>query len=87
MDETRIENGVPYSAWVWASWATVADSAFATCGSIVPTAVILYFQVVSGQLVLTRAICTLQSAPTLAGSYTNVTGATSPYILGPSADQ
>ena len=87
MDEARIENSVRSSAWVWASWATVADSAFATYGSIVPAAVTLRYQVVSGQLVLAWTTGTLQSAPTVAGSYTNITGATSPYTLGPSGDQ
>jgi hypothetical protein len=87
MDEARIENSVRSSAWVWASWATVANSAFATYGSIVPAAVTLRYQVVSGQLVLAWTTGTLQSAPTVAGSYTNITGATSPYTLGPSGDQ
>ena len=87
MDEARIENSVRSSAWVRASWATVANSAFATYGSIVPAAVTLRYQVVSGQLVLAWTTGTLQSAPTVAGSYTNITGATSPYTLGPSGDQ
>jgi hypothetical protein len=49
--------------------------------------VTLRYQVVSGQLVLAWTTGTLQSAPTVAGSYTNITGATSPYTLGPSGDQ
>ena len=87
MDEARIEDNVRSPAWVWASWATVADSAFASYESIVPAAVSLHCQVVSGQLVLTWTSGILQSAPTVAGSYTNITGATSPYTLGPSGDQ
>jgi hypothetical protein len=87
MDEARIENSVRSSAWVWASWATVADSAFATYGSIVPAVVTLHSQVVSGQLVLAWTTGTLQSAPAVAGPYTNIIGASSPYTPVPSGDQ
>ena len=87
MDEARIENSVRSSAWVWASWATVANSAFATYGSIVPAAVTLHYQVVSGQLVLAWTTGTLQSAPAVAGPYTNIIGASSPYTPVPSGDQ
>ncbi len=87
MDETRIENSVRSPAWVWASWATVADSAFATYGAIVPAAVTLRTQWVSGQLVLTWTTGTLQSAPAASGPYTDMTGASSPYMLAPSSDQ
>lgn len=87
MDETRIESSVRSSAWVWASWATVADSAFAAYGSIVSPAVTLHWQLVSGQLVLTWAVGTLQSAPNVTGPYTDMTGVASPYTLVPSSAQ
>jgi hypothetical protein len=87
MDEARIESGVRSSAWVWASWATVADSAFANYMSIVPAVVILHCQATSGQLVLTWLAGTLQSAPTVTGPYTDMTGVASPYILVPSGAQ
>ncbi|HEV2454534.1 MAG TPA: DUF2341 domain-containing protein, partial [Verrucomicrobiae bacterium] len=86
MDETRLENSVRDPAWVWASWATVADNAFATYGSIEPPAV-LYEASVNGQLILTWANGVLQSAPTVTGPYTDVTGATSPYTAIPSLTQ
>jgi hypothetical protein len=87
MDETRIESGVRSSAWVWASWATVADSAFATYGSIVPTPVTLHWQAGNGQVVLTWTVGTLQSAPSVTGPYTDMTGVPSPYTLAPSNAQ
>jgi hypothetical protein len=87
MDEARIESGVRAAAWVWASWATVADSAFATYGSIIPPAVTLYSHGVGGQVVLTWTVGTLQSAPAVTGPYTDITGATSPYALAPSSAQ
>ena len=87
MDEVRIESGVRSSAWVWASWATVAENAFATYGSIVPPAVILHCQVVNGQLVLTWTTGTLQSGPTSAGPYADIASASSPYALVPSSAQ
>jgi hypothetical protein len=65
----------------------VADSAFATYGSIVPAVVTLHSQVVSGQLVLAWTTGTLQSAPAVAGPYTNIIGASSPYTPVPSGDQ
>ena|SRR5260221_13926012 len=87
LDEARIESGVRSSAWIWASWATVANSAFATYGSIVPAAVTLHCQVVNGQLVLTWTTGRLQSAASFSGSYTDIDGASSPYTLQPSSDQ
>jgi hypothetical protein len=79
MDETRIESGVRSAAWVWASWATVAETAFATYGTIVPAAVILHCHTSGGQVVLTWPAGTLQSASQVAGPYSNVPGATQPY--------
>ncbi len=87
MDEARIESGVRSSAWVWASWATVANSAFATYGPVVLPAVTLQCQGGSGPMVLTWTVGTLQSAPTLTGPYTNITGAFSPYTVVPSNPQ
>ncbi|HWX19735.1 MAG TPA: DUF2341 domain-containing protein [Candidatus Binatia bacterium] len=87
MDEVRMENSVRSPAWVWASWATMADSAFATYGAIVPPALTLQCQTVSGQLVLTWTAGTLQSATTIMGPYTDITGASSPYTLVPSSPQ
>jgi hypothetical protein len=87
MDETRIENGVCSPASVWASWATVADSTFATYGAIVPAPVTLYCQTTNGTIVLTWSQGTLQSAPAITGSYTAVNGAASPYTLVPAAGQ
>jgi hypothetical protein len=87
MDEARIENGVRSPAWIWASWATVADSAFATYGTIAPPAVTLQYQRISGQPVLTWASGILQSAPIPTGPFTNVTAATSPYPLATSSTQ
>ncbi|HUA66359.1 MAG TPA: DUF2341 domain-containing protein [Alphaproteobacteria bacterium] len=87
MDETRIEDSVRDAAWVWASWATVADNAFATYSPVVPATPILYGQMVNGQLVLTWANGILQSAPSVAGPYSDVTGATSPNAVAPSLSQ
>jgi hypothetical protein len=87
MDEARIESGVRSSGWVWASWATVADGAFATYGSVMLPLVTLQCQLVNGQLVLTWTSGTLQSAPTAAGPYTDNISATSPYTLAPSSAQ
>jgi hypothetical protein len=79
MDEARIENSVRSPAWVWGSWATVANSGFASYGSIVPAIVTLRYQVVGGELVLTWTTGALQSAPSVTGPYTNMTGVSSPY--------
>jgi hypothetical protein len=88
MDETRIENSVRSPAWVYASWATVANNAFATYGSIVPGAMNLHSQVDgSGQIVLTWTTGQLQSASNINGPYTDVSGATSPYTVPPSNAQ
>jgi hypothetical protein len=86
MDETRIENSVRSPAWVWASWATVADSSFATYGTIAPPVMVSCVQT-NGQIVLTWPAGTLQSAPSPAGIYANVTGAASPYAVVPSGPQ
>jgi hypothetical protein len=87
MDETRIEDSVRDPAWVWASWATVADDAFATYSSVEPPASVLYGQAVNGQLILTWTNGVLQSAPAVTGPYTDVTSGTSPYAVTPSLSQ
>ncbi|HEV2320434.1 MAG TPA: DUF2341 domain-containing protein [Verrucomicrobiae bacterium] len=87
MDETRIEDSVRDPAWVWASWATVADNAFASYSLVEPPAPILSGQLVSGQLVLTWTTGALQSAPAVNGPYSDVSGATSPYAVAPSLSQ
>jgi hypothetical protein len=87
MDEARIEDGVRSPAWVWASWATVANTAFATYGPVTFAPVTLHWQMIGGQLVLSWSAGTLQSAPTALGFYADVTGATSPYTNSPSGPQ
>lgn len=87
MDEPRIEAAVRSPAWVWTSWATVADSAFARFGTIVPASVTLQCQATNGQVMLTWTAGKLQSAPAANGPYTNVTGAISPFVLAPSGGQ
>jgi hypothetical protein len=87
MDEARIENGVRSSAWVYASWATVANPAFTTYGGITFAPVTLASQLVNSQLVLSWPVGTLQSAPTTTGPYTDLTGVTSPYTNTPAAAQ
>jgi hypothetical protein len=74
-------------AMVWASWATVADDAFATYGAIVPAAVTLQCQEVRGQFVLTWTAGTLQSAPAVAVHYKDIADAASPYAFTPSGAQ
>jgi hypothetical protein len=87
MDETRIENAVRSPAWVWASWATVANSAFASYASITPPAVALHYQMNNGSMVLTWTTGMLQSATSVGGPYTNMPEAISPYPVTPSNDQ
>jgi hypothetical protein len=87
LDEARIESGVRSPEWVWASWATVADSRFATYGVIVPPVVTLECQQAGGQIVLTWAAGTLQSAPSVSGPYVDITGASSPFAFVPSNGQ
>ena len=86
MDEARLESGVRSPAWVWASWATVANPAFATYSSIVPPNVSLQYQVVNGQLVLSWSTGVLQTALTVTGPYTDV-ATPSPYSVSPSGPQ
>jgi hypothetical protein len=87
MDETRIENGARSSAWVWASWATVADSAFTTYAPTVAPAAALHYQMTGGAMVLTWTAGTLQCASAVDGPYTNMSEAFSPYTVVPSGDR
>lgn len=87
MDEARIESGIHSPAWVWASWATVAETNFATFGSVVLPAVSLQVQTINGQVVLTWTGGVLQSAPFVTGPYTDMMGVTSPYTNSPSGTQ
>jgi Concanavalin A-like lectin/glucanases superfamily/Domain of unknown function (DUF2341) len=87
MDEARIESGVRSSAWVWASWATVANNGFASYGAIAPAVVTMHCELVGGQVVLTWTHGTLQSAPSATGPYTDVSGAVSPYTAGAAVGQ
>jgi hypothetical protein len=84
VDGTRIENGVRSPAWVWASWATVADSAFTSYESIAAPAMGLHYQMSGGAMVLTWTTGILQSAPSAEGPYTDMPDATSPYTVTPS---
>lgn len=83
MDETRIEDSVRDRAWIWASWATVADTNFSSYGAIEPPAPFLYSQTQNGQLILTWTNGILQSAPAVTGPYSDVSGSTSPYAALP----
>lgn len=80
IDEARIQSGVSSSNWVWASWMTVAsNSVFSSYSPVSSTAVKLNVQLIGGKLVLTWPQGTLQSAGTVAGTYSDITSATSPY--------
>ena len=87
MDEARIESGVRSPAWVWTSWATVAETNFATFGSITIASVAIQAQIINGQVVLTWPKGVLQSAPSVNGPYMDMTGITSPYTNTPSGAQ
>jgi hypothetical protein len=65
----------------------VANTSFASNGAVVLPNVTLQCQSVSGQLMLTWTAGTLQSAPTVTGTYTNIPNASSPYALVPSSPQ
>jgi len=85
MDEARIEDDLRSPAWVWASWATVANNSFATYGAIAPPTVTLRCQRVGGHLVLTWMTGTLQSADSVLGPYSDIAGAASPFMVDPSS--
>lgn len=87
MDEARIENGVRSPAWVWASWATVAETNFASYGAVVLPPVFLQAQMIDGQVVLKWTGGVLQSAPVVAGPYADVNGATNPCTNAPAGGQ
>jgi len=80
MDEARIRSDISSSNWIWASYMTVAsNSLFSTYAPVASSLVTLNYQTINGKLVLNWSAGTLQSAPNVTGTYTNVTGATSPY--------
>lgn len=87
MDEARIETGVCSPAWVWASWATVAETNFASYGAVVLPSASLNVQLINGQVVLTWTGGVLQSAPAVTGPYTDVPGAASPYTNAPTSGE
>jgi hypothetical protein len=88
LDESRIHSGVESPAWVWASYMTVAATSSFESYSVVsdPTAA-LNIQSTNGNVMLTWPAGTLQSAPALTGPYADMTGATNPYTLAPTAAQ
>ena len=86
MDEARIRSGVSSSNWVWASYMTVAsNSVFSSYAPVSSSLVSLGYHVIGGKLVLTWPSGTLQSAPNVTGTYTNITAASSPYTNSPTA--
>jgi hypothetical protein len=87
MDETRIENGVRSPAWVWASWATVADSAFASYASIALPTAPLQYKMTNGAMMLMWTTGVLQSATSAQGPYMNMPEATSPHLVTPDGGQ
>jgi hypothetical protein len=88
LDEARIRSDIVSSNWVWASYMTVvSNSAFSSYAPVVSSLVTLNYQVLGGKLVLTWPSGTLQSAPNVTGTYTNITSATSPYTNNPTAGQ
>ncbi len=88
IDEARIRGDASSSNWVWASYMTVAqNSTFQNYASISSSAVTINAQLIGGKLVLTWPNGTLQSAPTVNGQYSDLTGVTSPYTNTPSGPQ
>ena len=87
MDEARLETGIRSPAWVWASWATVATSTFATFGPFAIPVVTLQSAWNNGLLVHTSSTGTLQSEPTLNGPWSSLTGVSSPYAVSPTGSQ
>jgi hypothetical protein len=87
MDETRIENSVRSPAWVWASWATVANSAFTSYASIAVPPMALHYQMSNGAIVLTWTTGVLQSASSVGGPYSDMPEGTSPYTVAPSENR
>jgi hypothetical protein len=83
MDEARIHQGVDSSNWLWASYLTVAsNSVFANYGNVsssVLPPVMINIARQGNQVVLTWPQGTLQTAPNLLATFTNINGATSPY--------
>ncbi|MBU6402854.1 MAG: hypothetical protein KGS61_21240, partial [Verrucomicrobia bacterium] len=89
VDEVRIASSTNSAAWVWASYRTVAaNSTFQSYSAVNGAAgVTLNVQVTAGQPVLAWTQGTLQSVGQLGGTWTDVTGATSPYTVPVSGNQ
>jgi hypothetical protein len=91
LDESRIHASLDDSNWVWASYQTVASnslfSAYSTITNTVSPAVRLSIQLENGNAVITWPNGTLQAAGVVAGPYTNVPAATSPYTTPATATQ
>lgn len=84
MDEARIRNGTNSPNWIWASYMNVASNGvFQSYGSLSSSVVVITSQMVNGQLELTWPQGTLQSANQVTGPYSDVVGATSPYMVTP----
>jgi hypothetical protein len=80
MDETRIRSGLSSSNWVWASWMTVAQNASFESYSAVDTSIVtISIQRLDHSIILTWPEGTLQSADRVAGPYSDILSATSPY--------
>jgi hypothetical protein len=80
LDEPRIRSGLSSANWVWASWATVAqNSTFENYSSVNSSIVTITIQHSGDNVILTWPAGTLQSSTNVAGPYSNVLGATSPY--------
>ena len=87
IDEARIHSGVDDANWTWASYETVAqNSSFESYSAVSSPAVVLSIQRSGNNVILSWPQGTLQSATSVQGSYSDLTGVTSPYtnsISGP----
>jgi hypothetical protein len=80
LDEARIRSGLESSNWVWASYMTVAaNSAFENYSGVSSPIVTLNIQNSGSDVIIAWPVGTLQSASQVAGPYSDVLGATSPY--------
>ncbi|HLH56083.1 MAG TPA: DUF2341 domain-containing protein [Verrucomicrobiae bacterium] len=82
MDEARIQQGVSSDNWVWANYMTVAaNSSFESYAGVAGSSNTVTVHKANGQIVLSWDQGTLQSATSVTGPYTDVTGAQSPYTV------
>jgi hypothetical protein len=80
IDEARIRSGLSSTNWIWASYMTVAqNSAFENYSSVISPAATLRIQLSGNNVILFWPDGTLQSAGQVAGPYSDVAGAMSPY--------